>query len=981
MMGACLKTILVRFWLIVGIIAMTLDPLSAAAHPREANSTTIQVVASLAGYSKKDIKIGFVISPSRLSDETFQVYKENHRLATGALEYTGITWGKHVYKITFTSIQKTGNSFTLRSNGASSSPFPIQANVWEQYLDEMTAFYRVQRANVDTQSALPPNYTNTPLSAKGYHQAGHLDDAASPDRTQHYDLTGGWYDAGDYGKYGGNQWVGGMIALSYLRHANAKEVQFDHDHNGTPDLLDEAKVGALYAMKFVDTFGGAVYNIANNAGFDHPEKTTDNIVGTADDRTIGELSIGGSAKAAGMLAATARAFHKAKVDPSFADAAAQRAVIAYNYAYVNQLQNEGSYEAIGGLPNSLLWAEVELYLLTKEQIYKDRAISRINELTKEDLRATNYWDLRPLSLVEFYPEASLVQKVRIRLLLRSRVEYFISMADDTPYGVLDEFTNFGVNEAHMSYIGDLMRYYELFQDPSVLRAAKKGVYWIYGANPWNISWVSGIGANSVKYLHTRLDEQAYDHALAGITIPGALVSGPNIKDTKDKYSVSPWYEDRPLWQDDAQQWRYNEYSISIQVNLLYTMVALAATNSNPQGTGITPMQLPITSPQIGDFVAGDVRVFVQPQGYPLSLTADEEPMQWKNGSYYADVPIDTSQPFAFHRIMVHGTSMLGVDSYSAMHVNTAPDLPAPGSSLLYDDFSGNGTWGAVSLGWPNWYNQDGGTGSFEQTSVDARDVGVFSQRPASESSLAKFEPWKDTVNASGYRYMEVRVKNLSNTNIQARFYAEGGSGYEFSGGYISIPTSWTTLRFDLDQFPGLDKSNIHITLWLKAGTAPGSIAIDNIAYTNENGGGQPTLTQLSVEPKTGTENTNFQFSTTYTDPDNDKPFAVQIIIDGVLHDMVEASASDTNYRDGKLYVYATKLVPGSHRYAIRTADTSTPVVLTPQQEWPQVYPSIGSLLTPPSAETHIESAPTPADDTTHDSELLTMDAGVSAADE
>ena len=157
--------------------------------------------------------------------------------------------------------------------------------------------------------------------------------------------------------------------------------------------------------------------------------------------------------------------------------------------------------------------------MTGEEKYYDRAKERIMSLKFNDLKGTNYWDLRPISMIELYPEVKEQDtelKGKIKELLKSRIDYFMYSSNDTPYGVLNEFSDFGVNEPHVSYIGDVIRYYEVFKDDDadyaaeILRAAKKGLYWVFGNNPWNISWVSGVGENHAKYLHSRFDPDAYD---------------------------------------------------------------------------------------------------------------------------------------------------------------------------------------------------------------------------------------------------------------------------------------------------------------------------------------------------------------------------------------------------------------------------------------------------------------------------------------
>jgi endoglucanase len=262
------------------------------------------------------------------------------------------------------------------------------------------------------------------------------------------------------------------------------------------------------------------------------------VPGTADVRRIRNLGVGGSAKAAGALAATARAIQTALSGghiaagrvadfTAFAAECGTAALTFYDYAAAHPDGPVGSYATIGGIPNSMLWAEVELYLLTGVPAYKTEATARTTVLTLADLRATSYWDQRPLALAEFYPVADAATQTFIRHLLRQQADYFVSLADDTPYGVLDVFSNFGVNEPHAAYLADMVRYYELFGDQPALRAVLRGVNWIFGDNPWNISWVSGIGTDYVDFIHTRLDEQAYDHANTGIVLPGAMVSGPN----------------------------------------------------------------------------------------------------------------------------------------------------------------------------------------------------------------------------------------------------------------------------------------------------------------------------------------------------------------------------------------------------------------------------------------------------------------------
>jgi endoglucanase len=910
---------------------------------------TVDVVVSQAGYSANDVKNAQVVSGQPLTDLSYQVLNGSTPVSTGTLVYKGITWDKHVYSIDFTSVNALGSQYSIKSNGISSFPFTIESNVWDNYKDEMTAFYRLLRASVATVDAYPPGYSSVAPSAKLYHGAGHLDDGASPDGLTHYDLTGGWYDAGDYGKYGGNQWVGTQIALAYIRHKDADSVKFDNDNNGIPDLIDEAIWGSEYVIKFADQLGGAMYNLKNNASFVHPEKATDNIPGTADDRKITDYGVGGSAKAAGTLAATARAIRIAiaegDIDPSrtaeltsFAAECQAAAEVFYQYVLDHYNDPLGSYSTRGGIDNSMLLADVEMYLLTNDNDYKDAATAKINVLTPSDLYTTNYWDMRPMSLAEFYPAADPVTQAHIHDLLKQQVDYFLSSADDTPYGVFNQFKNFGVNEPHASYLGDLLRYYELFQDPAALNGVLKGIYWIFGENPWNISWVSGIGSDYVDFPHTRFDEESNTPEGRGNVFPGAMVSGPNMKDTKDKNSVSPWYQDRSLHQDDTNQWRYNEFSISIQAGLLYTIMGLSAMESNSIPPGERPQELPILSPIIGDYVRGNVTVFADPANgfsnpqYSVPA-AGWQPMSASGEAYAGTVDETAAAPYTNRRIDVRAVDANGNHSYSSTHYTVAPPLPDPSTPLLYDDMGGGGLWGSRGGNnhWVNWYTQNGGSATFAKTTVDGRSVGKFTQTPGSATSNAKFQPWHDFVDLSGYQYLNFGIKNPGYPDLRMKIELNDGTRtFNLTGGWASVPTSWTDLQVNLDGLASIvNKKAATLSIWLNQTTGTyGELLIDEIKATNVNSGSAPALTGGGVSAAAGDSATDFTFDVTYTDADNQAPFAMELVLDGVIYKMTAADPSDNNYADGKAYTYTTTLPIGVHSYYFHTTDTKTDAVST-----------------------------------------------------
>ncbi|MEX2714706.1 MAG: S8 family serine peptidase [Candidatus Sigynarchaeota archaeon] len=125
------------------------------------------------------------------------------------------------------------------------------------------------------------------------------------------------------------------------------------------------------------------------------------------------------------------------------------------------------------------------------------------------------------------------------------------------------------------------------------------------------------------------------------------------------------------------------------------------------------------------------------------------------------------------------------------------------------------------------------------------------------------------------------------------------------------------------------------------------------------GGSAPTLTSASVTPSSGDQATNFQFSVTYTDVDNNAPFVMNVIVNGTSHPMVKLISTDLTYTDGCVYIYSTTLAPGNYNYQFVCSDgtfsavtivfTNLIVVYTPNLppvlNAPAVTPTAGSILT------------------------------------
>ncbi|MHC4326232.1 MAG: glycoside hydrolase family 9 protein, partial [Planctomycetota bacterium] len=134
-------------------------------------------------------------------------------------------------------------------------------------------------------------YQRCGTEVPGFHKACHLDDSTMPDGT-YKDLAGGWHDAGDYNKYCGYT-PESVYALVYAyEHRKDFFDQYDRDHNGRADILDEAEWGAKYLKKCINTnTKKMIATVSSGSGYwGMPDKETDNVPRTGDERPVRDIN-------------------------------------------------------------------------------------------------------------------------------------------------------------------------------------------------------------------------------------------------------------------------------------------------------------------------------------------------------------------------------------------------------------------------------------------------------------------------------------------------------------------------------------------------------------------------------------------------------------------------------------------------------------------------------------------------------------------
>jgi endoglucanase len=161
--------------------------------------------------------------------------------------------GEFVQLGDFSALTAPG-SYRLVVSGEHSHPFAIGADVYRPLLRDSVRAFRLIRANTPIDDPV----------TKVRHAAGHLRDGALPVDGKPRDLSGGWYNAGDFGK-----WVH-MAALSVshmmwlyeFRPQTAFALKLDVPATpGLPDILAEARWGLDFMLRMQNADGSVLHKV------------------------------------------------------------------------------------------------------------------------------------------------------------------------------------------------------------------------------------------------------------------------------------------------------------------------------------------------------------------------------------------------------------------------------------------------------------------------------------------------------------------------------------------------------------------------------------------------------------------------------------------------------------------------------------------------------------------------------------------------
>ena len=561
------------------------------------------VLVDQVGYLPGFAKIAVVRSDATAPLAWQLVDHAGAKVASGSTAVRGAdaASGEKVHVVDFSSFAKAGAGYTLRvGTGAAdaSHPFDVGPRVYKKLKYDALAFFYQQRSGVPIEMPYAGD-------AKWARPAGHPDDKeveCLPEAHCDYmlDVSGGWYDAGDHGKYVVNGGIATWTLLDLYERAKSLgtagdfadgKMNIPENHNGAPDLLDEARFELDFLIKMQVPEGKPLAGMAHHKMHDRewtalatrPER--DNIT-----RYLHAPSTAATLNLAATAAQGARIWRT--IDPAFATRCLTSAERAWKAALAHPAVYAPTSDTMGGGPyedddvtDEFAWAASELLATTKKDEYRaflDKSPHRLEVPTRAGGQTTAMsWQVTSaLGTISIAVAGSALPKEDVaaaRAAVVKAADAFVALAKDQAFSVpfRGEAYPWGSNSDVLNNAMVVGLAYDFTKDKKYADAAENALGYVLGTNPNDQSYVTGYGFRPLEHPHHRF----WAHQ-ANVTFPEAppgIVSGGPNSGLQDDYVKAAGLEGcAPMkcWIDNIEAYSANEVAINWNAPLAWVAAFL-----------------------------------------------------------------------------------------------------------------------------------------------------------------------------------------------------------------------------------------------------------------------------------------------------------------------------------------------------------------------------------------------------------------------
>ncbi|MFP4014635.1 MAG: glycoside hydrolase family 9 protein [Chitinispirillaceae bacterium] len=456
----------------------------------------------------------------------------------------------------FTSFDTPGK-YRIKIKGKDPShPFSISKDVFSDVAKASMRSYYFQRCSFELTKK---------LAGKWARAAGHPDTAvtfhpSSGKKSGKMSSPGGWYDAGDFGKYIVNSGIStGTLLAFYENYPDVfpdKTLRIPESGNGRPDILDEIKVNLDWMKTMQDEDGGVFFKLTTKKfpGYIMPDQDTT-------ERFIIGKSTSSALNFAAVMAMAGRIY--TDFDKDYAADCIKRAKKAWKWAreYPDSAFSNPSDVQTGeygdqNFTDEFTWAAAELFITTREEAYGDF-------LRQRDLHFSSAPFWREVGALAAYSLATRDNGLPpetisgIRKSIVKAADNWIGDISRSLYRIPKAGFVWGSNSVYANIGVNMIYAYRITGENPYLLAASEIADYLLGKNATGYSFVTGFGTKATSNPHHR-------HSIAaGVgPVPGFMAGGPNASRQDSAYS--PYSSRLPAksYMDNHKSYASNEVAIN-----------------------------------------------------------------------------------------------------------------------------------------------------------------------------------------------------------------------------------------------------------------------------------------------------------------------------------------------------------------------------------------------------------------------------------
>ena len=477
--------------------------------------------------------------------------------------------GEYVARADFSDFKVPG-TYKLVAGGEESADFAIGKNVYAVPALQNWRSYTLSRSNT------PMNDKLTGLKIVSGHAQDKEAQVYFTDKLNKkgdvVDASGGWYDAGDYGKYTTTAAIASAeLMMAYEANPDKffkGQLFFPEgvQEENMPDALSEVKFELEFMKKMQRSDGSTFHKIsgAQWPGFDKSPDTD------TQQRYLYSTCTASTAMYGASMAMAGRVY--ADIDKAFAKDCLKNAEKAWAYLAKEKESvyrvDEGQESGSGPYNDTAdaterCWLAAELFRTTGDKKYEKYLMTEQKDvITRKPSFFT--WD-DTLALAQF----SYAKAAKANPEFRAKVQAaLISYADDIVDTIGKDGFDCSLKQNEYTWAstknavtkGDiLLLANQLAPKQAYVEGALSQIHYMFGRNVLNKSFMTGVGENPPEHPHNRI------HESTGAYVPGLLVGGPNAVSGGDpdqteyiaKYNPAP----AKCYIDVLMSWSTNEYAI------------------------------------------------------------------------------------------------------------------------------------------------------------------------------------------------------------------------------------------------------------------------------------------------------------------------------------------------------------------------------------------------------------------------------------